>query len=74
MFSSNADDNRPDQVDMTDIEDAETPEEVCELLNDIPEKYSKWIGGLQEIGRDIEHGSKFEDAAKYNQERCMEGA
>ena len=72
MFSSNADDNRPGQVDMTDIEDAETPEEVCELLNGIPEKYSKWISDLQEIGQDIEHGSEFEDAAKSNQKRCRE--
>ena len=72
VFSSDEDENRLDLIDMTDLDEAETPEDVYELLKYIPEKYSKWIDNLPAFCSDIEPGSDYENVANDNQKKCQE--
>ena len=72
LFSSDTDENRLDLIDMTDIDEAKNPDDVYDLLKDIPEKYSKWIGNLHNTCNDIEPGSDYENVANGNREKCQE--
>jgi len=69
MFNS-SDDDRLNLIDMTDIDEAKTPEKVHALLEDIPKKYAKWISKLPQQCSDISKDGDFFRVSQENQEKC----
>lgn len=72
-FGSKTDKDRPDHIDMMDVEDAKNPDELYALLKDIPERYDKWIKkNLSDHFNNNGSENDYRSIAKTNLEKCTE--
>ena len=52
-FGSESDDSLPGSIDMVDVEEAANPQDLYDMLKNIPEKYSRWISAEASAARDM---------------------
>ena len=68
-FESESDDSFLDPIDMVDIHEAANPQELYDLLKDIPEKYSRWISTEESAVQNIDNDD-FRAALSDNIRQC----
>ena len=68
-FSSESDDSLPHSIDMVDVEEAACPQELYDLLKDIPEKYSMWISAEEGTAQDI-NNDDYRMVLSDNSKKC----
>lgn len=68
-FGSESDNSLPSSIDMVNVEEAADPQELYDMLKDIPEKYSKWISAEESTARGIDNDD-FRMVLSDNVEKC----